>query len=784
MKTNTLLGLIVALFCISSQLMGQMKYWETPPYIINTSTTPPSAQNSLTSGAYSVANGTYDQNGALLFYIKDYNIYDASNNVVGILAGYNLANCSGAYTTLSPEIAIVPIPGTCKQYYIIYSMDNPNGNSPLLYETIDCSGKTLSVTYGNYANTYCPPYYTGIQPEAFYIRGHGGSDNTSFAVSQIVSGTGSSSVRYLLSVSQNSIVKSEITSNGISDGTTVVTAAALGLNSSAFVSFEAEIAWDNTWFAWSSENGTVQIVGINPTQFFYNGSRQSYNISRPKGIEFDSSPLYPKLYVSETYGITEIQTSNQNTNQFNPWPYDLSNTFLEYGKNGLIYGISPTFSGSTLTATTFVGIDPSNLSLFSFNPGLVDSRFDIGYMGQYDFFTLPDQIDGENYEDFNGIPAIEVTNMTINGNTPTGACLSGGVGIYCQNDPISFEAYYAISNPSAYMFTLNALDGNCAVLNGAGYIDYTGSWITGYPTQAIDLKSLTDNNGVNLGNCHGGLVQVTYWTKNQCDHISQASFWLDIYQPIPPSINLEIYDLNNPQTYLSPSQNIQSPINVGTASVGYRVNNSTGTITSMTVRIYEVNPSPYSETLIYENTNSVNGVSGLTYENLNGYCIDASLWSPYSGFNSCSTGATSGWTGYFSYTNGLFSYQNYYKLFIELGNMCGTSNNYSYLYFNSIGNKPLGVNQVSTNYSLDNVAVYPNPARDNITVRFEVIDQGKYGLQITDVLGRTQMVLLPKTQLAKGIFNQTFDISNLAKGVYMFQVLSPDSVNSRIITKQ
>lgn len=60
--------------------------------------------------------------------------------------------------------------------------------------------------------------------------------------------------------------------------------------------------------------------------------------------------------------------------------------------------------------------------------------------------------------------------------------------------------------------------------------------------------------------------------------------------------------------------------------------------------------------------------------------------------------------------------------------------------------------------------VYPNPGQERIFVKFSQANQSAYYIRITNILGRT-ILMLPRPSLEKGI-----DISGLPKGVYVIQV--------------
>jgi hypothetical protein len=771
----------------TSSLFAQMNYWTTPAKKWNMSpSTPTSTALPGGASAYSVANGAYDENGDLLFYVQDMQVIDASGSFVGFLPTQNApeSDCHDALNEIGGEIAIVPIPGTCKQFYVIYSLYGHMSHSKLVYVKVNCSTGNPSITYNGSALVYCFNNWMSVD-QPFVLTGHSGSDNIAFAVSKVYTGTGATAKRFLLSVSGTGIVRSEISSSGISSGSITASYTALGLTAyNDFSGIEAEISWGSNKFAWSSDNGTVHIININSDgQAIIPYTIQNYTISGAKGIEFSNSTSSPYLYVAAASDIKRIKTSNQTYTSISWGSNDLSNTFLEYGKNNRIYGVSPVYSGGTLIGSKLVGI----ISTFVL-PGVtadIDSRY-IPATYLEGVFTLPDQIDGEDYSYFNGIPAVSITNFTLNTNMVSNVC-DNGTDKYCQNAAIEFNATYSGGTPDEYKIIIEAYHHNTCVptkLTGAGYIDYQGSWTSGTPTANLDLRTLTDGNGLNLGNIDG-TVKITYAIKDACGKEDTYVRYIQILNPVAPSIALEIYDYTNPQNYLTPSHNIGSPNLVGTSSLGYRINSSTGSISAMTVLIEEVdNTGAYIQT-IYNKTTNISDVSGLTYENLNGYCIGSSVWGFNPGFGSCA----GGYTGYFSYTNGQLSYGNYYKLTVTISNQCNTSSNWAYMYASAINQRIVNPNQKefvndANNVENEKVILYPNPVSNQLTIEFNNETDNVVEILLTDVLGKQTTTLMPSTTIKTGIFNQTFDVSKLPNGMYTYQIKLNNTIKTGMISKQ
>ncbi len=490
--------------------------------------------------------------------------------------------------------------------------------------------------------------------------------------------------------------------------------------------------------------------------------------------------------------MTQILTSNQTLSSVSTGIYNLTSTFLEYGKNNRIYGISPTINNSggqpVLTSTELVGIAVSNNALSATNLG-VDSRYNIGLSSlQTDIHTLPDQIDGENYNYLNGLPYVTVADITINNTAQAPICDEGfPVSDVCQNQSINLNATYSGGVPAQYRIEIYSIDVECSRTTVANSIGYVGPWIRGIAPANLDLRTLTDANGKNLSNCNSGQISIIYSVRDACGNVSSKQAIINLVVPVPVSLALQIYDYNNPQTYLNPSQNIANPVNVGAASLGFRINNSTGNITNLTVKIEEVNSTTGAPVkLIYNVTSNVNGVSGLTYVNLNNYCIPASVWSPVTGLGVCS----GGYTGYFSYTNGQLSFNRYFKLTVTVGNQCSSSTNSSFLYINSQTSRFMSPaaqteeNNSTTNFGNKYFAVFPNPSSNSITFEMDVEQKEDYRIEIIDPLGRVVKTVMQSTTLEKGDFSKTVDISELTNGIYFYNINSITGSRSGIITKQ
>jgi hypothetical protein len=257
-----------------------------------------------------------------------------------------------------------------------------------------------------------------------------------------------------------------------------------------------------------------------------------------------------------------------------------------------------------------------------------------------------------------------------------------------------------------------------------------------------------------------------------------------------PVISLEIYNKNNSQVYLPPSHNISSPVGVGTATLGFRVNNSTGYISYYTVKIDEVNSSGVViPPNIYNVTKNITGVGGLTYENLNTECVKDIVWPAPPGFGNCTNSdpAYNGYTGYFVKGDGQYSYLHYYKLTVTIGNPCNLTSDYSYLYVNSRGNKS-GFSTDDLNFisntDENNLSIYPNPTSELVTFVISNATDEHYTLILADMYGRDVKILMSNLLLQAGLKAQSFNIADLPAGTYTYRLLSSPLTRNGILLKQ
>jgi hypothetical protein len=90
----------------------------------------------------------------------------------------------------------------------------------------------------------------------------------------------------------------------------------------------------------------------------------------------------------------------------------------------------------------------------------------------------------------------------------------------------------------------------------------------------------------------------------------------------------------------------------------------------------------------------------------------------------------------------------------------------------------------STKFVKPTLNIYPNPSKNNIHLKFETENNGKYSIELYDMTGRLVMKPVTNQLHAVGEIIHSFDISELAQGQYICKTtLNDNSSFKKIITK-
>ncbi len=421
-------ALVAATVNSVAQTNIQMRNWYIAPWQVEmpqgTPTPPPAVTpipgTPVTAGR--VANGMYDINNNLLFYIADDVLYDYNNISYGLVNG----GSGGA-----AEIAIVPIDeaDNCQRKFNIFSITGGFASANALWQAVfDLNTFTLSapvsidiISTGHYASTEFGALAVGNPNAAgdrfLYWMAGSGTINT-----------GASTF--------GQIHKLVISSNGnVAQGSPLVLYPPMAYNNDGAEIFaqELDISPDGSWLAWASSapNNVAgappryHVLELDPVSGSYlpgtyrqfdNPNAVSGNSGAGfRGVEFfrTSSGALRLFLGAGSSGIYYIETANipllpgvpastdfiQVINS-NPPNFSFGNSQIELSFNGLMYASSPLPAigniGAFNPSSVIPQIIPWPTSFTIINPPPVILPPKTSWLGD-DFFTLPDQVDGQDY---------------------------------------------------------------------------------------------------------------------------------------------------------------------------------------------------------------------------------------------------------------------------------------------------------------------------------------------------------------------------------------------------
>lgn len=783
MFKNKSYQLLSLMLLICGTAIGQSTNWFCPPYIYATATNSATILTNAPAVPYRVSNGVFSDRGTLNFYVVNDKVYNVSGTVVGVLP--DLATNTNPGTAIANEIehevSIVPIPGECAKYYIIYY--KANGQNPpviignLAYVIVEAALGVVTVTVPtnniletNYAND---AFLSGI------------------AVSKRVASS-STEKRFLYFVNPyRGISRYDILKTGISNKQTFID---LGSSpgvpiTEQFTTSELELSPDQSWLAWgdySYQNLTarVHIARVNSTGYYVANSYREITlpagVEKVKGLEFNASS--DGLYISAgegtnggVYKITNFTAASPNYT-FIANTASLNNTQLELALNGDIYGYREVNSITKLTR-----INNLTGALTDYN---VPSKSNLGYNSgsgiASTFYTLPDQIDGESYVYFTGQTAANLTALTLNTITPSTACTTPTSLTRCIGDAITLGSSVTGNTdtdcPTEYKLDIYSINTSCNQVTGTGYINYTSGWGSTLPT-GINIRTLVDNAGISLENINLSLsnrFKVVLSARNCCGRVSTLNGLFTLSAaPTSISTDLKINQANgtpvNPVTTLP-----VSGANVGIYSASYNIANTTGNVTSYRTQIDEVDCTTGA---------LVKSICDITIPT-----VDVSTLTALA-LNSINVPAMSGWaggTGYFAVPAN--SLNKCFKLTVTVSNQCGSSTKYSYLRFDGYyrpapsTTTPIADIESKMDHNVNSFNLYPNPLVDNeLFLEMMNEEEGNATILVYDITG--QCVYNQSQDIAKGLNTCHLMLPELAAGVYFYQVITPSEKHTGKFSK-
>ncbi|TYZ05440.1 hypothetical protein FY528_21110 [Hymenobacter lutimineralis] len=698
-----------------------MKNWVLSPTRINFVTSPPTASVLPgVTGTNTTAAAAFDENNQLLFSAamgtgsgNGTTILDKNGVAVGTIPLFTSPtrqNSNGfllVYGGWGPEMAVVPVPGVCRRFYLVYTQYEISTHA-LLYAEIDCSGAAPVIRRNN----------TLLQePIAGNCSG--------LAVSRVMS----DGYRYLYSV-RNNVARYQIGSSGITLGTTGTTA----LTSSPT---EADISPDKKTLAWPSTNSAnVMTQSLNELDGGVTQMPVTYSLpagaGKPYGLEFspDSKKLYCTTYASSPLArnlyVLNLAVSPAQFTLVSSTA-GLGSTQLELGADGLIYGVNT--SGRLVTInpnTNAVATSPLTTVLGNSQNAFIQ-------------YTLPDQIDGENYGYFFGLPAptlapIRVAGFTLNATTPT--------NVYnCKAMPLSS----ATTNTAQVQLTLtSALPDGTTTSTYA----YSTGWVSTLPS---DLRTI-DNNYLAT---RSGYFQVKVEARDACGKTLQQVGLLQVSALTTASASFKFNDGTGLK--VAPGNSATAPALVGSYGLGIDISFSTGVYTAYRARIERLTPATQVYTLVCDATVDVSTTPSLSSIGLNGLV------------KRC------GPTGYFADPA---NFDQTYRLTLYLTNACGTSAPVTG-YFRNFTTDYLVAGPA--NGTRQPAYLLPNPVQQgHVRLYYQVVQAQAVQLCLLDATGRVCLRQTAHPQEA-GEQELALDVTGLPPGVYYYHLLTDRLETGRLL---
>lgn len=471
--------------------------WVLYPHAVNFNEVPPEVMvlpgaNPNYNGEYADANGAFTQDGELLFYLLDRELFNGNGDYFGYLAPYSVG-----FSYSMRETYIVPVPGSNTRYFIIYGMCRVLSGVELLYATVDCENGTCSiVNNGNILNFTGAGNVHGLAVSRLY------EDNT----------------RRMYYATYGYIKRFEISPQGITMVETILGVPnQYNVEEDDFHTNQLELSNNGSKLAWGSpfsdynNNYQLHIINLNELGSFsaYNHVRISDENYDPddgaqiSGTEFSSDNS--KIYVSINGGTTSsplggIFCYDFVTQQVENLVYDSYRvSHLQLDINGFIYAVdndgsnlgqinpfNNSFTPSYLNINIFSSLDAGGILSYSL-PDLIDYNSILSITASTTFETCASTSDGTATVYVNGgVPPYsylwddpsQQTTQTANNLAPGSyTCLvtdafnsSISIEVEINTDPALFSIIGDWQVYGQASITDATIDGNIYIHNGGTFI--------------------------------------------------------------------------------------------------------------------------------------------------------------------------------------------------------------------------------------------------------------------------------------------------------------------------
>ncbi len=722
--------------------VGQMQSWLFTSQRINfgsggavASTQIAAGQPNATSTA--VAAAAYNNSNQLLFYVShDFSrtVYNASNVAIGRLNGLvnpNKGLGESDWSGTGQEIAIVPVPGLCQRYYVIYALIS-NFTGTVGYAEIDCSGSSPVIT----ANTRdVEPSRTDGSGSAYPYA----PNAIGLAVSkQLPNGT-----RYLYTAGNGLVRRNTLNvGGGFSNPTVIISGAPITASRC-----ELELSPDGTRIA-VGDGGTVRLCytsnsqapQVTPPISFASGPA-----SRLVGLEFsaDSKKLFITGYSSAGnaggMAVYNLPTGTQAVVGGSNFAFE---TQVELAANGTLYAAA--------TNGALLAIDPNTAAVaVTALPaiGVVSNSPVTGY-----FF--PDQIDGEDYTLSFGPYLPSLTALRVDGM----AVRATAVGTVYSCTPMLFYAMPS-ANIVGFALTVTKTDANDTPLG-------TYQRSANYTALPVDLRAFDGGYLTNPANT--GYYRLTLAGRNACGNTAQAIGRVWISTLTPTSVSFAFNGCTGVATPAT-ATSVSSPAALGAfGGGGLDISNTTGDYDTYTVVFDRYNAGTYTQVGQPATIAKPTTPAGLSTVSLSYLAGNADLAPNY-------------------FQSGQPGYGQVFRLTLSVSNACGTSPALSgHFATTNTACRPVGGVATAAPAPAEALRAYPNPLPAGATghIAFVLPSAQRVSLVLTDGLGGpAKLTVLENAALEAGSQDVAFDASRLPAGLYFYRLTTATGTVSGRLSK-
>lgn len=710
-------------FLLQTPMLAQKTYWSLFPTEIEfPSGTTSTLLGSFPSGAYYAENSVH-LDGQLQFYVRNSGSFT-------VLDRFGDEYFPGNNSLSGKELEIVPVPGSCDTYCVMFMKPIFNATSRFAYFEVRVNPDgTLKVF--------------DVKEERLY-----GDFQTGIAVSKR---KGDTKDRDIYVAAESGVERYTISTAGIVFQETYNFATSN--NYSVGYVFEADLSPNGQYLAWGGDQGDVYVLDVQSTILHEIALPAVTFNQQVIGVEFHTiveggTSLYASMEGQGVYEVDGFETASP-TVTLVPNSSGLSYSQLELALDGLIYAVH----WQTDLLTT---IDPLSNTI---NTLTITVNSDLGLVeGGH---ALPQQIDGELDAAFFGVDPPSISGLNIEATALPNQVGSVPTFFNCSTIGLDYNAAGDYDNVIIEIVSVNPLDGT--PIYGTGFLDYAIT-LPNTTTLPIDLRCLDDAVNCDLFTAYLGqtfLLTVTLEGETCNTEASTSGFFEVFGAPSPITIDLDINSGSG--NTCDADDDVLNACHVGNKGGSFDISNSSGDIDYFRVTIQQVDCTTGADIggVLLQGANTPFPSSGNANYNFNSLEINGS-------------------PGYFANNpvDGLC-----YRVEVTLGNACGEASSLTYIFFDATlylqGDDSNNWNSFAIterNQSAiprpTTARIIPQPVQQQARLQLDTRYQGESILAIFNSNG--QLLLQQDKEVASG--QLALPIDGLLPGLYYYQLQLPDQL--------